>query len=118
MEISRLARTPFWAAGPSGVSRFSFEPGAPPAITLLSILPFTWVSPFLADRDRTAERAEGVPVEGCEAVWRVSSHSDRWHAYLCRRGNTWLTLEFTDDFTSDPLPAALAWLEGWTAETT
>ena len=78
----------------------------------------TWVSPFLVDRDRTAERAEGVPVEGCEAVWRVSSHSDRWHAYLCRRGNTWLTLEFTDDFTSDPLPAALAWLEGWTAETT
>ena len=78
----------------------------------------TWVSPFLADRDRTSERAEGVPVEGCEAVWRVSSHSDRWHTYLCRRGNTWLTLEFTDDFTSDPLPAALAWLEGWTDETT
>lgn len=78
----------------------------------------TWVSPFLAGRDRTAERAQGVPAEGYEAVWRVSSFSDRWHAYLCRRGNTWLTLEFTDNLASDPLPAALAWLEGWTDETT
>lgn len=74
----------------------------------------TWTVPCLADLSLRHHLERGDYLPAGEGVYRVPSDDPAWQAYLLRRGNTLLRLNWHDlPPSADPLQSAQAWLDSW-----